>query len=72
MFQNKVGTLVMAVIVCVALWLVGGFVFRATFAGMACVILGITVVGLAVGNLMNSPCPQESLWCEERPKHPAE
>jgi hypothetical protein len=59
MFENKVGTLVGAVIVCVLFWLLGGFVFRASFAGMACVILGITVVGLAVGNLMDTPCAQE-------------
>lgn len=59
MFNNKTGTLAVALVVCVAFWLVGGFVFRATFAGMACVIAGIAVMGLAVGNFMDSPCPQE-------------
>ena len=60
MFDNKVGVLVVAVILCVVFWLVGGFVFKASFAGMACVIIGITIVGLAVGNLMDSPCPSEN------------
>jgi hypothetical protein len=59
MFENKVGTLVGAVIVCALFWLLGGFVFKASYAGMACVIMGITVVGLAVGNLMDTPCPQD-------------
>ena len=59
MFENKVGVLAGSIVLCVALWLIGGFVFGASFAGMACVILGITVAGLGAGNLMNSPCPSE-------------
>lgn len=59
MFDNKVGVLVGAVILCAIFWLLGGFVFRASFTGMACVIIGITIVGLAVGNLMDTPCEQE-------------
>ena len=59
MFENKVGVLVGAVILCVLFWLVGGFVFKASFGGMICVIIGITIVGLAVGNLMDTPCPSE-------------
>jgi hypothetical protein len=58
MLENKTGTLVAATVGCIALWLVGGFVFKATFAGMGCVILGIAIVGLAVGNFMDSSCPQ--------------
>ena len=60
MLENKVGVLIGAVVLCVVFWLVGGFVFKASFAGMICVIIGITIVGLAVGNLMNTPCPSES------------
>jgi len=59
MFDNKVGVLVAAVVVCVVFWLVGGFIFKASFAGMGCVIIGITIVGLAVGNFMDTPCPSE-------------
>lgn len=59
MFDNKVGVLIGAAILCVVFWLIGGFVFKATIAGMACVIIGITIVGLAVGNLMDTPCPSE-------------
>jgi len=61
MFDNKVAVLVVAVIVCVLFWLVGGFVFGASFAGMICVIIGITIVGLAIGHLMNSPCPTDQV-----------
>ena len=59
MFENKVGVLIGAVILCVVFWLVGGFIFKASFGGMICVIIGITIVGLAVGNLMDTPCPSE-------------
>ena len=60
MLESKVGVLIGAVVLCVVFWLVGGFVFQASFAGMICVIIGITIVGLAVGNLMNTPCPSEN------------
>jgi hypothetical protein len=60
MFDNKVGVLVVAVILCVIFWLVGGAVFKATFGGMICVIIGIALVGLAVGNLMDTPCPSQT------------
>lgn len=59
MFDNKLAVLVGSIILCVIFWLVGGFVFKASFAGMICVIIGIAIVGLAVGNFMNSPCPSE-------------
>jgi hypothetical protein len=57
--MSKVSLLVLSVIVCVILWLIGGYLFRATAAGMICVILGITVVGLGVGNFMDTPGPEE-------------
>lgn len=59
MFDNKVAVLAGSVILCIVLWLVGGFMFGASFGGMVCVILGIAVAGLGAGNLMNSPCPSE-------------
>ena len=59
MLENKMAVLVGSIVLCVVLFLVGGFVFGATFAGMACVVLGITIGGLGAGNFMNSPCPSE-------------
>jgi hypothetical protein len=56
MMDSKIGTLVMTIIVAAILWLVGGFVFGKA-VGMVCVIIGITIVGLAAGNIMNSPAP---------------
>ena len=55
----KTRTLVLAIIAAVALWLVGGFVFN-MYIGMICVIAGITLVGLAAGNIMNSPEPEHT------------
>jgi hypothetical protein len=54
--DSKVGTFVMTLIVAAILWLVGGFVFGKA-VGMICVLIGITIVGLAAGNIMNSPEP---------------
>ncbi len=48
----------MAIIAAVVLWLIGGFVFGKA-VGMICVLIGITIVGLAAGNLMNSPAPDD-------------
>lgn len=56
--RSKVNMMIMAVIASSALWLAGGFVFGHT-AGMVCVILGIILVGLAAGNIMNSPAPDD-------------
>lgn len=55
--NSKIGTLAMAVIASIALWLIGGFVFGKA-VGMICVMIGITLVGLAAGNCMNSPAPE--------------
>ena len=59
MFENKTNVLVGSIVLCVTLWLIGGFIFGVSFGGMACVILGITVAGMGAGNFMNSPCPSE-------------
>lgn len=54
--DSKVRTLVMAIIAAVILWLLGGFVLNKEL-GMVCVIVGIALIGLAAGNIMNSPEP---------------
>jgi len=56
--NSKTRTLVIAVIASVILWLLGGFVFGKSI-GMMFVIVGITLVGLAAGNIMNSPEPEQ-------------
>lgn len=55
--DSKTRTLVFAIIAAAALWLVGGFVFN-MYVGMICVMAGIAIVGLAAGNIMNSPEPK--------------
>jgi hypothetical protein len=52
----KTRTLVISIIAAVILWLLGGFVFGKS-VGMICVIIGITLIGLAAGNIMNTPEP---------------
>jgi len=54
--DSKSLTLVLAVIVAAALWLLGGLVFNMA-VGMVCVIIGIFIVGWAAGNVMNSAPP---------------
>ncbi len=54
----KLNTLVMSIIAAIVLWLIGGFVFGKA-VGMVCVLIGITLVGLAAGNVMNSPSPDD-------------
>ncbi|MGA9665350.1 MAG: hypothetical protein WBQ69_02745 [Gallionella sp.] len=54
--DSKTSTLVLSVVVAVILWLLGGFVFGHTL-GIICVFLSIVVVGLAAGNMMNTPEP---------------
>lgn len=53
----KTRTLVISIFAAVVLWLLGGFVFGKS-VGMICVIVGISLVGLAAGNIMNSPEPE--------------
>lgn len=55
--NSKQSTLALAIVSSIALWLVGGFVFGKA-VGMVCVMIGITLVGFAAGNCMNSP-PKE-------------
>jgi hypothetical protein len=40
----------------VILWLLGGFVFGHVL-GIICVFLSIVIVGLATGNMMDTPAP---------------
>jgi F0F1-type ATP synthase assembly protein I len=54
----KTRTLVISIISAAILWLLGGFVFSKP-VGMICVIIGITLIGLAAGNIMNSPEPKK-------------
>lgn len=54
--DSKMRTLVTALIAAMVLWIVGGFVFGKA-VGMICVVIGIALVGLAAGNVMNSPDP---------------
>jgi hypothetical protein len=54
--DSKVRTLVLTVIASVVLWLLGGFVFNHVL-GIMCVFLSIVILGLATGNLMDTPCP---------------
>ncbi len=56
--NSRMSTLVMTIIAAAVLWLIGGFVFGRA-VGMICVIIGITIVGLAAGNVMNTPSPEE-------------
>ena len=56
MLESKVGVLIGAVVLCVVFWLVGGFVFQASFAGMICVIIGITIVEARPGETCASKC----------------
>lgn len=52
--DSKTRTLVLSVAVSVVLWLLGGFVFNHTL-GIICVFVSIALIGLAAGNMMNTP-----------------
>lgn len=56
--NSKTRTLIIAIFAAVVLWLLGGFVFGKS-VGMICVIIGITLIGLAAGNIMNTPEPSQ-------------
>ena len=56
--NSKTNLLVMAILLAVVLWLIGGFLVS-KWLGMIFVIIGITIVSLAAGNVMNSPEPPE-------------
>ena len=53
--DSKVRTLVLSIFVAVILWLLGGFVVGHEL-GIICVFLSILIVGLALGNMMDTPC----------------
>lgn len=54
--DSKIRTLVISIIMAVILWLLGGFVFSHAL-GIICVFLSIVIVGLAAGNMMDTPDP---------------
>ena len=54
--DSKTRILLLSVIVAVVLWLVGGL-FVNNIIGIIMVMLGIVIVGLAGGNIMNTPEP---------------
>ena len=54
--DSKIRMLILSVVIAVVLWLLGGFVVGHTL-GIIFVFLSIVVVGLAAGNLMDTPEP---------------
>ena len=52
----KMLTLVVSVVISIALWLVGGFVFGHT-VGMICVFISVALLGWAIGQFMDTPEP---------------
>ena len=59
MEHSNCKSLVLPMIIAAALWLIGGF-FLSKEMGMVCVILSITIAGLAAGSVMNSPPKDQS------------
>lgn len=58
MMDPKVRTLMLAVVVAIVLWLLGGLVVN-NVLGIIMVMIGIVIVGLAGGNIMNTPEPKQ-------------
>jgi hypothetical protein len=56
--NSKMNILILTTISSIVFWLIGGFVFGKA-VGMVCVLIGVTLVGLAAGNVMNSPAPDD-------------
>jgi hypothetical protein len=54
--DSKTRTLILSIAIAAILWLLGGFVFNHAL-GMVCVFVGITIVGLATGSIMDTPEP---------------
>jgi len=52
----KTRTLVLSVIVAAILWYIGGFLVN-NWIGIILVVIGISIPGYALGNMMNSPTP---------------
>ena len=53
----KIRNLMLAVVAAIILWLLGGLVVN-NVLGIIFVMLGIVLVGLAGGNVMNTPEPK--------------
>lgn len=56
MMDPKIRTLILAVVAAIILWLVGGLLVN-NIVGVIMVFFGIVIVGLAGGNIMNTPEP---------------
>ena len=56
--KSKTGLLLIAIFAAIVLWLIGGFLVN-KWLGMVCVFVGITIVSLAAGNIMDSPEPSD-------------
>ena len=56
--NSKAGQVVIATLIAMVCWYIGGFVLGKG-VGMILVMIGITIVGLAIGNLMDSPEPSQ-------------
>jgi hypothetical protein len=57
--DSQTRTLIVSVIIAGILLLLGGFIFDHTW-GIISVFLSIVIVGLAVGNMMDTPCETSS------------
>jgi hypothetical protein len=56
--DSKIRNLMLSVIAAIALWLLAGFVVNNKL-GIILIMLGIVLVGLAGGNIMNTPQPAQ-------------
>lgn len=63
--ESKTRTLLLSVAISVVLWLLGGFVFNHTL-GIICVFASIVIVGMAAGNMMNTPEPEQTLGSKRK------
>jgi hypothetical protein len=58
--DSKTRTLILSIAISVVMWLLGGFVFSHTL-GIISVFVSIVIVGMAAGNMMNTPEPEQTL-----------
>lgn len=58
--DSKTRTLILTVAISVVLWLLGGFVLNHTL-GILCVFVSIFIIGVAAGDMMNTPEPEQTL-----------
>ena len=59
MSDNKLKMLIIMCILTLVVWAIGALAFGPTIGRMACVIIGLYLVGWGVGNYMNSPGPMD-------------